>query len=75
MFDSDTMCDLHGGERPDWNGGIVQLAISPMITKYGDEQGSKVSCTPLFLGCQANFGQLSCANILCKARVYCYENQ
>jgi len=42
-FNSDTMCDLHGRERPEWNGESVQLAISPTITKVGDENGENVS--------------------------------
>jgi len=42
-FNSETMCDLHGEEKPEWNGKFVEFAISPTITKLGDENGENVS--------------------------------
>jgi hypothetical protein len=42
VFQSDTMCDLHGAEKPDWNGRSVHIAVSPVVTKFGDEEGEDV---------------------------------
>jgi len=42
-FNCDTMCDLHGGEKPEWQGRSVLLAISPLIHKFGNERGEDVS--------------------------------
>jgi len=42
-FNCNTMCDLQGGERPEWQGRFVLLAISPVISKFGNERGEDVS--------------------------------
>jgi len=41
-FNSDIMCDLLGGEKREWNGRMVQLEISPAVTKFGNEKGEEV---------------------------------